>query len=163
MTVFDALISSKTRVRILMRLFLDPARRIHLRQMARDCAASPGQVHGELQQLTSAGFLRGEPEGKQTFYSANPEHPLFPELRSMVHKALGMDRIIDSIVERLGNLEQAILLDDYAVGHDSGLIDLLLIGDINQTNLESTPKSPKSPILENSYSHKNMIYLTNYP
>jgi hypothetical protein len=53
----------------------------------------------------------------------------------MVHKALGMDRIIDSVIERLGRLEFAFLLDDYAEGKDTGIIDLGLVGDIDQTNL----------------------------
>ena len=53
----------------------------------------------------------------------------------MVRKALGMDRILESIVERLGNLEQAFVVDDYASGRDSGLIDLVLVGDIDQANL----------------------------
>ena len=53
----------------------------------------------------------------------------------MARKALGMDRIVDSIIERLGNLEIALLLDDYAQGKDTGIIDLALVGDINKQNL----------------------------
>ena len=53
----------------------------------------------------------------------------------MVQKAMGMDRILDSILERLGNLEEAYLLDDYAEGKDTGIIDLVLVGNIDQTNL----------------------------
>ena len=49
---------------------------------------------------------------------------------------MGMDRILDSIVGRLGKLEQAFVIDDYAEGKDSGLIDLVLIGDIDRENLE---------------------------
>ena len=47
-----------------------------------------------------------------------------------------MDRILDSIIRRLGNLEQAFVIDDYAEGKDSGLIDLVLIGEIDRDNLE---------------------------
>ena len=53
----------------------------------------------------------------------------------MVQKALGMDRILDSILERLGNLEEAYLIDDYAEGKDTGIIDLVLVGNIDQENL----------------------------
>ncbi len=53
----------------------------------------------------------------------------------MVKKALGMDKILKSMLERLGNLEEAILIDNYAIGKDTGTIDLILIGDINQKNL----------------------------
>lgn len=53
----------------------------------------------------------------------------------MARKALGMDRIVESILERLGNLDTALLLDDYAQGKDSGIVDLALVGKINKQNL----------------------------
>ncbi|MFC1602682.1 winged helix-turn-helix domain-containing protein [Pseudomonadota bacterium] len=133
---FGGLITSKTRIRILMRLFLNPNQHAYLREMAGEFKVSPSQVREELQHLSDAGLLEHEKSGRQINYRANQQHPLFPELHSMVQKALGMDRILDSIIERLGNLEQAWLLDDYAEGKDTGLIDLLLVGAINQENLE---------------------------
>lgn len=66
---------------------------------------------------------------------ANEEHPLFPELKSMVSKVMGIDRVIDGIVNRLGDLERAYLIDDYAEGKDTGIIDLLLVGNIDQYHL----------------------------
>jgi len=53
----------------------------------------------------------------------------------MVAKALGMDQVLESIIKRLGNLEKAILIDDYAEGKDSGIIDLVLVGNIDKNNL----------------------------
>jgi len=133
---FSGLITSKTRIKILMRLFLNPNQHAYLREMAGEFNISPSQVRDELQQLNSAGLLECEKSGRQINYRANQKHPLFPELHSMVQKALGMDRILDSIIERLGNLEEAWLIDDYAEGKDTGLIDLLFVGDIDQENLE---------------------------
>ena len=118
-----------------MRLFLNPSQHAYLREMAGEFNVSPSQVREELQHLNEAGLLEHEKSGRQINYRANQKHPLFPELHSMVQKALGMDRILDSIIERLGNLEQAWLIDDYAEGKDTGLIDLVLIGDIAQDNL----------------------------
>jgi hypothetical protein len=66
---------------------------------------------------------------------ANEDHPLFPELKSMVSKVMGIDQVIDGIVNRLGDLEQAYLIDDYAEGKDTGIIDLLLVGNIDQYHL----------------------------
>ena len=54
----------------------------------------------------------------------------------MVRKAFGMDQILESIIERLGDLEKALILDDYAEGKDTGIIDLVLIGNIDQENLQ---------------------------
>ena len=134
-SIFSGLITSKTRIKILMRLFLNPKQNAYLRELADEFNASPSQVREELRQLNEAGFLESHKNGRQIQYQANQKHPLFRELQSMVRKALGMDRILDSILERLGNLEEAYLIDDYAEGKDTGIIDLVLVGDIDQENL----------------------------
>ena len=134
-SIFSGLITSKTRIKILMRLFLNPQQNAYLRELSDEFNASPSQVREELRQLNEAGFLESQKNGRQIHYKANQKHPLFHELQSMVSKALGMDRILDSILERLGNLEEAYLIDDYAEGKDTGIIDLVLVGDIDRENL----------------------------
>jgi len=133
--MLDGLITSKTRVRILMRLFLNSREKVYLRELANEYDMSPGQLSTELHHMRDAGFLSQDKAGSKVEYRANTKHPLFPELQSMARKALGMDRIVDSVIERLGNLEMALLLDDYAQGKDTGIIDLALVGDINKQNL----------------------------
>ena len=145
-SLFNALITSKMRIRILMRLFLNPDQHAYLRGLADEFGASTSQVREELQHLKEAGLLNSEKEGRQTNYQANRTHPLFPELQSMVRKSLGMDRILESILERLGKLEKAVLLDDYAEGKDTGLIDLLLIGNIDREQLEDLVKKTEKYI-----------------
>lgn len=134
-SLFDALITSKMRVRILQRLFLDSASHAYVRELAAEFNASPGHITKELSQLTEAGLLQSERSGRQINYRANDKHPLFPELQSMVRKALGMDKVLDSIIDRLGSLHAAYLTGDYALGRDNGRIDLILVGDINRENL----------------------------
>lgn len=133
---FDGLITSKMRVKLLMRLFLNPQQQSYVRELAQDFDVSPSQVKLELDKLKNSGLLNSEKNGRQIIFRANKQHPLFPELQSMVSKALGMDRIIDSILERLGSLESAYLVGDYAVGRDSGVIDIVLLGEIDRENLD---------------------------
>jgi AraC-like DNA-binding protein len=135
-SVFSGLITSKTRVRVLMRLFLNPNQAAYLRELADEFQMSPSLVRTELQQLTEAELLTSARNGRQIHFQANTRHPLFPELQSMVKKALGMDRILDSIVQRLGNLQEAFLSDDYAEGKDTGIIDLVLVGEVDPGNLD---------------------------
>jgi hypothetical protein len=78
--------------------------------------------------------------------SGHQKHPVFNELHSMVKKALGMDRILESMLKRLGNLEKALLIDDYAEGKDTGIIDLVLIGDLDQNNLQDLTKKTEKYI-----------------
>ena len=135
MSVFTGLITSKTRIKILMRLFLNPDQQAYLRELAGEFSISSSQVAEELQQLNDAGLIISQKKGRQINYQANTKHILFPELHSMVKKSLGMDYILESIISRLGNLRKAILIDDYARGRDTGIIDLILVGDIDQENL----------------------------
>ena len=49
---------------------------------------------------------------------------------------MGIDQVLDSIVTRLGDLERAYLIDDYAEGKDTGIIDLVLVGNIDPYHLD---------------------------
>ena len=131
----EGLISSKTRIKLLIRLFVNPATRAYLRELAKEFGVSTNSVREELNQLTQANLLKSEKNGRNVFYQANENHPLFPELKSMVAKVVGIDKVIDGIVKRLGNVEKAYILDDYAEGKDTGIIDLLLVGEIDQYHL----------------------------
>ena len=133
--LFIGLISSKTRIKLLIRFFFNPNTSSYLRELAKEFNVSTNSVREELNQLTRTKLLTFQKSGRQVFYKANQEHPLFPELKSMVSKVMGIDQVIDGIVNRLGDLECAYLLDDYAEGKDTGIIDLLLVGDIDQYHL----------------------------
>jgi len=133
--LFTGLISSKTRIKLLIRFFFNPNTSSYLRELSKEFNVSTNSVREELNQLTRIKLLASHKSGRRVFYKANEKHPLFPELNSMVSKVLGIDQVIDSIVTRLGDLERAYLLDDYAEGKDTGIIDLLLVGDIDQYHL----------------------------
>jgi hypothetical protein len=79
-------------------------------------------------------------------YSANTGHSLFPELSSMVQKVMGIDQVVDSIVNRIGNLEAAYLIGDYADGKDTGIIDLVLVGEIDSFHLNDLTKKTENYI-----------------
>jgi hypothetical protein len=103
--------------------------------LAREFNVSTNSVREELNHLSDVSLLKSQKSGRRVFYMANQEHPLFPELKSMVAKVTGIDQVIDGIVNRLGDLEGAYLIDDYAEGKDGGIIDLLLVGNIDQYHL----------------------------
>jgi len=133
--LLTGLISSKTRIKLLLRLFFNPATKAYLRELAKEFDVSTNAVREELNQLKKTKLLKTEKSGRQVFYMANTDHSLFPELKSMVSKVMGIDQVIDSIIQRLGNLEMAYLIGDYAEGKDTGIVDLLLVGDIDHYHL----------------------------
>ena len=133
--LLTGLIASKTRIKLLMRLFFNPKARSYLRELAKEFNVSTNAVREELNQLKKTDLLKSEKNGRQVYYRANTEHALFPELKSMVNKVMGIDRVIDSIIYRLGNLEKAYLVGDYAEGKDTGIIDIVLVGNIDPYHL----------------------------
>ncbi len=133
--MLDALITSKTRIRLLVRLFLNPAMSSYLRELADEFGESSNAVRIELNRLTEAGILESESKGKLVLYKARTSHPLFPEIRSIVGKITGIDQLLEEVISRLGQLKKAYLIGDYASGRDSGIIDILLVGEVNKTYL----------------------------
>jgi predicted transcriptional regulator len=133
--LFAGIIASKTRIKLLIRFFFNPEAKSYLRELAKEFNISTNSVREELNQLTKTRLLKSKKDGRQVYYSADTSHPLFPELKSMVSKVMGIDQVIDGIVNRLGDIEEAYLIDDYAEGKDTGIIDLLLVGDVDQYHL----------------------------
>ena len=125
---------------MLLKFFLNSHSKAHLRGLADEFGESTNSIRHELNNLSKAGYLVSNGKGNIIEYSANIEHPLYPELKNLVHKYMGIDKIIDNIVNkmisRLGQLESAFITGDYADGKDSGIIDLVLVGTINTDNLQ---------------------------
>ena len=134
--VLESLITSKTRLKLLLKFFLNPDTSSHLRGLAAEFDESTNAVRVELNRLTEAGLLEISKEGRNIKYQVNTRHTLYPDIHSIVKKYLGIDEIIESVVKQLGNVELAFLTGDYAQGIDSGLIDLVLVGEIDKTYLQ---------------------------
>ena len=134
--MLGALITSKTRVRLLVKFFLNPTLKAYLRQLANEFGESTNSVRLELNRLKEAGLLESRNEGNTVVYQAKQNHPLFPEIRKIVTKVTGIDSVVESLIERIGNMEEAYLVGDYAKGTDSGLIDVVLIGELDKTILQ---------------------------
>ncbi len=134
--LLTGIISSKTRIKLLVRLFYNPQARSYLRELAKEFNVSTNAIREELNSLRETNLLKSERSGRLVYYMANQDHPLFEDLKSMVGKVMGIDKVVDGIINRLGDLESAYLIDDYAEGKDTGIIDLLLVGDVDAYHLQ---------------------------
>lgn len=135
--MLSTLITSKTRVRLLVKFFLNPTMKAYLRQLADEFGESTNSVRVELNRLTEAGLLESYAEGNTIMYQAKTSYPLFPELKKIVSKITGIDQIIEEVIQRLGSLHSAYLIGDYAKGIDSGTIEVILVGDkVDENYLE---------------------------
>lgn len=134
--MLDTLITSKTRIKMLLKFFINSQATAHLRELAEEFDESTNSIRHELNNLSKAGYLISHEDGRTIKYQANMQHPLFNEVRNLVHKYLGIDKIIDNILSRLGDLQLAFIVGDYAHGKDSGIIQLILVGDIDEMYLK---------------------------
>ncbi len=125
---------------MLLKFFSNRQSTAYLREMAKEFGESTNSIRHELNNLTQAGYLLSKEEGRNIYYSANTGHPLYSEIKTLIHKYLGIDRILDDIVHkvllRLGSLRIAFITGDYAAGRDSGIIDLVLVGTLDRAYLQ---------------------------
>jgi len=127
--MIESLITSKTRVKLLLKFFLNSETKSYLRNLEQEFGESSNAIRVELNRLEEAGLLKSEITGNRKFFMANTRHPLFPDLNNIIRKIVGIDHVIDEVINRIGNLEKAYITGDFARGIDSKVIDLLLVGN----------------------------------
>jgi hypothetical protein len=130
------LITSKTRLKLLLKFFLNPDTKSYLRSLADEFGESSNAVRVELNRLLDANLLKTETEGRLKFYQANTTHPMFQDIQNIVKKYIGIDQLIENIIHKLGTIDLALITGDYAKGIDSGIIDLVIIGEVDQSFLQ---------------------------
>ncbi len=132
--MLESLITSKTRIKLLLKFFLNPETKAYLRSLAEEFGESSNAVRIELNRMHDAGLLDSESNGRTKVYYANKKNPLYQEIHNLVRKYLGID-IVENVIDKLGNVKSAFIIGDYAKGNDSGIIDLVVVGNIRRNYL----------------------------
>jgi predicted transcriptional regulator len=122
------LITSKTRLRLMIKFFISQANRGYLNGLATEMGESTNSIRKELNHLHSAGYLEKSKSNNKVEYKANTRHPLYEVLRKVILKHLGLEDAVEVVLERMGEVEQIILIGDYAKGIDSGKIEIIAVG-----------------------------------
>ena len=133
--LLESLITSKTRIKLLLKFFLNPETQAYLRGLAEELGESTNGIRVELNRLTKAGLLETSNSGRTKLYRANKKHSLFPDIHNVVKKYLGIDKV-EAILNDMGKVEVAFITGDYAKGIDSGIIDLVLVGEIDKAYIQ---------------------------
>jgi len=126
--MLDALITSKTRIRLLLKFFLNTTSTGYLRGLSEEFNESTNGLRIELNRLEEAGLLEAQSDGYRKVFQANKKHPLFPDIQSLVRKYAGIDRIIDNVINHLGQPDEVYLIGDLARGLDSKELNLIIVG-----------------------------------
>ncbi|HPM03090.1 MAG TPA: ArsR family transcriptional regulator [Candidatus Cloacimonadota bacterium] len=127
--MLDSLITSETRIKLLKKFFLNSSTRAHLRSLETEFGESSNAIRVELNRFEEAGLLNSIWEGNKKLFQANKRHPLYKDIHNLILKETGIDRVINKVIHRLGNLICVYLTGDFARGIDSPVIELILVGE----------------------------------
>jgi hypothetical protein len=156
--MLETLITNKTRIKLLFRLFLNPDSKGYLRGLEEEFGESSNAVRIELNRFEAAGMLESYLEKNKKIYRANKKHPLYAGIKEILHKQLGIDQILEKIVSKLGDIQKVYLTGPLAKGIYKGPLELLLVGDnINTANLNQLISRVEKSI------GRNIIYTIHKP
>lgn len=108
----------------------------YLRNLETEFGESTNAIRIELNKFEESGLLNSYSESNKKIFKANTKHPLYPEINSIVRKYIGIDKIIDSIVSRLGEPDHVWLVGNLARGLNSDTIELKISGKVDKDYLE---------------------------
>ena len=103
--MIETLISSKTRIKLLLKFFLNSSSRSYLRGLETEFGDSTNAIRQELNRFEKAGMLKASTEGNKKYFQANTDHPLYKEVHNILIKYIGFDTIIDTVIDRLGEIK----------------------------------------------------------
>jgi hypothetical protein len=142
--MLETLITSKTRIKLILKFFLNPGNKAYLRLLEEEFAESTNAIRLELNRLEEAGMLASYNEGNKKWYQVNAGHPLFRPLQEIVEKMLGIDIIIERILNRLGNIGRVYLVGKLAQGLDEQVIHILIVGNPDHAYLDQLVKKAET-------------------
>jgi DNA-binding transcriptional ArsR family regulator len=136
-SIANALFSS-TRQKLLSALLLNSHQPVYATQLANHFGVRPSTLQRDLAKFTQAGILKMSRNGNRTYFQANEECPIFPELRSLLLKTSGLvDVLRDELAPLASKIKVMAVYGSIASGtENSGSdIDLLIIGSVKMIEL----------------------------
>ena len=132
---------------MLIKFFVSAANKGYLNGLANEFNESTNSIRKELNNLSDAGYLLKSKQNNRIIYNADIKHPLFKVLQKIVRQHLGLEEIVETVISRMGDLDIIALTGDYAKGIDSGIIQIVIIGDkVNKVYLENIRPKIKDKI-----------------
>lgn len=139
----------KTKQGVIGLLFSRPDESFYHRQIAASTRISAGAIQRELAQLTGAGLILREPRGRQVYYRANPESPIFGELKGLAVKTAGVADVIRSALAPLAvRIRAAFIFGSVAEGRAVAAsdVDLMVVGEASFGEVSDVLPGAEGPI-----------------
>src|SRR6185295_18470430 len=127
--MIETLISSKTRIKLLLKFFLNSKNTAYLRNLEEAFGESTNAIRLELNKFEKAGFLTANTEGNKKIFTVNTKHPFFPDINRILMKMTGLEYVVEYVLQRIGDLQKVYLVGNLSKGKSTEIIDLVLVGD----------------------------------
>ena len=135
--MLSSLIKSKTRVELLTWFVTHPGERFHYNQLLRILEVSPTSIQKELKELERVGFLNSQKEAHVRFYWVNQDFVLYPEIKNIILKTVGIGEELKTSLADIGDIKTAFIYGSVAKDLEDARsdIDVMVIGDISEDAL----------------------------
>jgi len=152
--LLESLITSQTRIKLLLKFFLNSSQTAYLRGLSTEFNESTNAIRLELNRFEKAGLISSTHEGNKKLFKANLRYPLFKDIHNILLKHTGIDKIINDVVKKLGNVQRAWLTGDFAEGKDSQTIEIVLVGENIDTDYLQNLKNKAEKIIKKTIMTK---------
>jgi len=137
MNVLAEILSSKIRAGIFRLLFGTSAEELHMREIERRSGYAIGTIQTELKKLLRLDLVKKRKDGNRLYYRANKEHPLYPDIRSLVLKTIGLGDILKDALRQDSDISIAFVFGSIALHEETAGsdVDLMVIGKLGLRKL----------------------------
>jgi len=131
MTILAKILSSRVRSEIFRLLFGLSDKELHVREIERRTGLSIATVRQELKKLLQMELLLARRDGNRLYYRGNKEHPLFPDIQSMVLKTVGIVEPLKEVLDK-ESVNIAFIFGSVANNREGAAsdLDLMVIGTV---------------------------------
>jgi len=123
----------KVRSSVLALLFCRSGESFYFREIERHVGTGRGGVQRELGNLVNAGLIIRRKQGNQVYYQANPKSSIFPELKSLMIKTVGVASVLrEALIPLAERIASAFIFGSFARGTETADsdVDVLVVGEL---------------------------------
>lgn len=126
--MLEKLFTSGIRADIMSLLFNNPEEKFYVREIARLVNKNPSGVKRELDKLENMDLVLSEKEGNLKYFTVNKNSPLFPELKGLIAKSLGVPGALKSVLNA-SDAKTAFIYGPYVDNTNLPSLDLFVVSD----------------------------------
>jgi predicted nucleotidyltransferase len=132
MSLLEEILSSKARAEIFRLLFNGVEEELHMREIQRRAGFNDSTIRQELRRLVRLDLILGRKDSNRIYYQANKQHPLYPEIRNIVLKTIGLTDVMKEALQQSSKIKVAFVFGSIARNDENAKsdVDLVVIGDV---------------------------------